>query len=358
MYANKFAQTQYDKDLKELIGTPIDELYTTKDEGESFEQEMQQKGFVENLEQSITTHTGKEFTALLSVIPITYKNHESYIGMTADITKQKKIEEEIREMHKHTRDSIEYASLIQHALIPDNNHFAHFFSDYFANWTPKDIVGGDIYLFEQVDSDSCLLYVIDCTGHGVPGAFVTMLVKAVERQLASIIQNNSFIEVSPAWILSYFNKTIKMLLKQETEDSISNAGFDGGVLYYNKKDKIVKFAGAETPLFYLDTQGNLKTVKGSRHSVGYKKSDPNFEFKEHVIEVEEGMKFYLTTDGYLDQNGGDKDFPFGKKRFGKIIERVNHMKFKDQEKEFIDEILEYQGDQDRNDDVTVVGLKI
>ena len=275
-----------------------------------------------------------------------------------NITEMEKAKQEVDTSNKHTRESIEYASLIQGALIPDNNCFKNYFSDFFTIWQPKDIVGGDIYLFEELrDKDECLLMVIDCTGHGVPGAFVTMLVKAIERQVVAKIENDKNIDVSPAWILSYFNRKMKKLLQQESADSISNAGFDGGILYYNKKDNIIKYSGAETPLFYLE-DGELNIIKGSRHSIGYKKSDVKFEFKEHVIDVKNGMQFYLITDGYLDQNGGEKDFPFGKKRFASLIQENQKSSCVNQEKILLDTLRSYQGNEDRNDDVTLVGFKI
>jgi len=268
-----------------------------------------------------------------------------------------KAKEEVEENHKHTRDSIEYAALIQHALIPSNDLFRNHFSDYLTIWHPKDIVGGDIYLFEELrDENECLLMVIDCTGHGVPGAFVTMLVKAIERQIISNIIFSKE-EVSPSKILSIFNKTMKYLLKQEDESSISNAGFDGGVVYYNKKDKIIKYSGAQTSLFYVE-DGNLKIVKGDRHSIGYKKSNANFEFKEHSIEAKDDMNFYLITDGYVDQNGGEKGFPFGKTRFEGIITNYSRESFADQQEILLNSLAEYQGDEERNDDVTVIGFKI
>jgi len=275
---------------------------------------------------------------------------------TKDIIASKKV---IEEIHKHTRESIEYASLIQHTLIPSNDVFRGYFSDYLTIWHPKDIVGGDVYLFEELrgNKNECLLMVIDCTGHGVPGAFVTMLVKAIERQVIAKINNDSTIDVSAAWILAYFNRTMKKLLRQEDETSISNAGFDGAILYYNKRDKIIKFAGAETTLFYVENN-ELKTIKGDRHSVGYKKSDMNYNFKEYVINAKDGMKFYISTDGYLDQNGGEKGFPFGKKRFSEIISEFHHESFADQQEIFLDSLHEYQKNQDRNDDVTVIGIKI
>ncbi|MEA1917932.1 MAG: PAS domain S-box protein [Campylobacterota bacterium] len=301
-----------------------------------------------------------------------------YYAIRQDITSKKEVEElsenlelkvaertaevelkkqEIESIHKHTRESIEYASLIQGALIPDNKIFRNYFQDYFAIWHPKDTVGGDIYLFEDLrNDDECLLLVIDCTGHGVPGAFVTMLVKAIERQIVAKIKQSDE-DVSPANLLGVFNRSMKNLLKQEHEDSISNAGFDGGILYYNKKDKIVKFAGAETPLFYTQ-DGELKVLKGNRKSVGYKKCEMDYEYKEHIIDVEEGMKFYLTTDGYLDQNGGEKGFCFGKKRFQNIIKEYGDESMADQQEVFLYELDSYEADYERNDDVTLIAFEI
>ena len=280
------------------------------------------------------------------------------IAVFTDITLLEQAKKEVEDINKHIGDSIEYASLIQGALIPDNKIFNDYFSDYFSIWNPKDIVGGDIYLFEALrNDDECLLMVIDCTGHGVPGAFVTMLVKAIERQIVSQIKHEDD-EVSPAKILGIFNKTMKQLLKQEDINSISNAGFDGGIIYYNRMKKIIRFAGAETPLFYV-VDNELKMIKGDRYSVGYKKCDKDYTYKEHTINVEKGMQFYITTDGYLDQNGGNKSFPFGKKRFKQIIEECHADENMSQQKDlFQKELLLYQSDNERNDDITLIGFKI
>jgi len=271
-----------------------------------------------------------------------------------ELSKEK---QKIEDIHKHTRESIEYASLIQSALIPDNNVFRNYFNDYFVIWHPKDTVGGDIYLFEELrHKDECLIMAIDCTGHGVPGAFVTMIVKAIERQIITNIKNSDD-DVSPANILKEFNCDMKSLLKQENDKSISNVGFDGGIIYYNKKDKIIKFAGAQTPLFYIEDE-ELKVIKGNRHSVGYKKSSNDYEFKEHIIKVKKGMKFYITTDGYLDQNGGTKGFPFGKKQFQNIIKKFHSETLADQQEIFLYELDDYKAKEETNDDVTVISFEI
>lgn len=260
---------------------------------------------------------------------------------------------------KQTKDSINYASLIQHSLIPEDKLFRDIFSDHFAIWQPRDIVGGDIYSFDNLRNENeCFIMIIDCTGHGVPGAFVTMLVKAIERQIISEINNNKDLVFSPSDVLSYFNRSIKHLLKQESIDSISNVGFDGGILYFNKSDNILKFAGAETTLFYIDENKEFKTVRGDRHSIGYKKSDANYKFTDHTIKLEKGMQFYITTDGFIDQKGGDKGFSFGKKKFKELIEKYQNETLSKQKEILLDAMQKHQKDRKRTDDVTVLGIKI
>jgi len=197
--------------------------------------------------------------------------------------------------------------------------------------------------------------VIDCTGHGVPGAFVTMLVKAIERQVIGMIKSSND-NVSPAKILSIFNIRMKELLKQDGNPSISNAGFDGQVMYYNKKEKVLKFASARNEIIYYQDD-ELKIIKGDRHSVGYKDSDKNFEFSEHIVDVSKETTLYLCSDGYWDQNGGEKDLPFGKRRLKKMLAEIHKESMADQQEEFIYRFEEYKGESVVSDDITVIGLK-
>ncbi|MDX1295692.1 MAG: SpoIIE family protein phosphatase, partial [Sulfurimonadaceae bacterium] len=273
-----------------------------------------------------------------------------------DITLLEQQREALAELHEKVSDSIEYASLIQHALIPNNGIFERHFSDYMAIWKPRDIVGGDIYLAESISEDEILVMVIDCTGHGVPGAFVTMLVKAVERQIIANAASKDE-RISPAKMLQVFNRSIKHLLQQESDDSVSNAGFDAGILYYNKKERIVRFAGAEIAM-YMFHRSVLTTVKGDRHSIGYKQSDVDYEFTDHELEALEGTQLYVTTDGYIDQNGGLKGFPFGKKRFKGVLEESQSLTMEEQKHNMLEILREYQGDYETNDDITVVGVKL
>jgi len=285
-------------------------------------------------------------------------------GNLTDITEAKIANEivlqqrkELTEINQHTEDSIKYASLIQSALIPTQNDFDVFFKDNFIIWEPKDIVGGDIYLFEHLrNEDECLLMLIDCTGHGVPGAFVTMLVKAIANQITSkIIKNTS--EVSPAEILSFFNRKMKLLLKQQSKSSISNAGFDGSILYFNKKQRVIKYSGAQIPFIAIRDQ-QLELIKGDRHSIGYKTSDANYQFKEHEIVLSKDLIIYLVSDGYQDQNGGAKGYSLGRKKLLNLL-CENHQKPMPEQKQILLNALQnYQGKYSRNDDISVIGLRL
>lgn len=285
------------------------------------------------------------------VVKIEQDGDELLIVTLNDITAQEKAQNYIEE-------SIEYASLIQHSLVPDNEIFRKYMSEYFVIWHPKDVVGGDIYLLEELrHDDEMLLFVIDCTGHGVPGAFVTMLVKAIERQIVGHILNSDHDEpVSPAQLLGVFNRSMKNLLKQESKESISNAGFDGGILYYNRVENRLIYAGAKTPLFVMKN-GVVEVIQGDRHSVGYKRSRGNYSFTDHVVELDVDTTVYLSTDGYMDQQGEESALPFGKKKMIALMNEYAEESLSDQQEVFLDELMEHQGDRVANDDVTMVALK-
>lgn len=359
LYLNTHAEKIFKASLKNLIGKNIDDILSFEGGTSAIDDILEHHGFIQNFETIISLKVDNtNFNALLSISKIKYLGNESLMGTFADITKMKEMENEIRLNHKNTQDSIQYASLIQETFIPENKLFTDYFSEHFTIWEPKDIVGGDIYLFDGLRNENeCLIMIIDCTGHGVAGAFVTMLVKAIERQIILSMKYEIEKKVNPSEILTTFNQNMKNLLKQNSKDSISNAGFDGAVIYYNKKDSIIKFAGAESSLFYIKND-SLTRIKGDRHSIGYKTSDSNYQFKNHTINIEKGMQFYITTDGYMDQNGGEKGFCFGRNRFTALIEKNHTKSFEEQKSILLESLTDYQGQWDRNDDITVLGFKI
>jgi serine phosphatase RsbU (regulator of sigma subunit) len=265
--------------------------------------------------------------------------------------------QEIEVIHNHTKDSIAYASLIQKALMPEESQFQQFFGEHLIVWHPKDVVGGDVYsLIRLRHEDEALLMVIDCTGHGVPGAFVSMLVKAVEQEIMTRIQHSNE-PISPAALLAEFNRTLKRVLKQDEHDSQHNAGFDGAIVYINRAQRLVRYAGANTPLFVCQSD-RVDILKGDRHSIGYHRSKADYVFTDHDIICDDKTRFYLATDGLLDQIGGEQAIMFGKKRFSALLSAISHLAMDDQSASIVSTVSDYRGLETQNDDITVVGFKV
>jgi serine phosphatase RsbU (regulator of sigma subunit) len=276
---------------------------------------------------------------------------------------KKEHESEILAINRNLQDSIGVASLIQSSILPNNKIFDELFDEYFVYYQPKDVVSGDIYLVRKISQYESLVMLIDCTGHGVSGAFITMLVRAIEKDLLDLMHYGKTSidihhKISTAEVLSIFNERIKELLRQNNKESVtkSDFGFDGGVLYVNKKTNIATYSGANMPLFIVQND-KLKMLKPDRHSIGYKKSDINYKFNEYYIDLTNKQTVYLTTDGYIDQLGGEKGFPFARKRFMKIVENNYHKPLDAQKEIFIDEINAYQKDYENVDDRTLIALR-
>ncbi|CAA6824288.1 MAG: Response regulator containing a CheY-like receiver domain and an HD-GYP domain [uncultured Sulfurovum sp.] len=306
----------------------------------------------------------ENFKQLLNLVEQSYHHYEEdknlheknaklasseFQELTKDLKNKVK---EVEKTNDNIKNSIEYASLMQQAILPSSNNLKQFSADYFICWMPKDIVGGDIYLINTLDTDSVLIMVIDGAGHGVSGAFLTMLVKAIEEQIVAKIKDKS-LRPSPALILEYFNLSIKIMLQQNKE-SKSNSGFDGGILYYNKKHNICKYAGAKTPL-YIVNNGKLKIIKSDRKSVGYRRTDISQKYTEHEIIIKKETKLYITTDGMPDQEGNDNS-RFGIERFKKFIVENQNISLSEQYQELQKLFKDFKGHTQQSDDITVVGL--
>jgi serine phosphatase RsbU (regulator of sigma subunit) len=274
---------------------------------------------------------------------------------------KKEHERELNEVNTYLKESINVASIIQSSILPSDDFFEENFYDYFIYYEPKDIVSGDIYLMRNIADKEFIIMVVDCTGHGVSGAFLTMFVKAIAKDLLHFIDkeiNDSKNKISTSHILSIFNRQIKELLKQQDKSSqtYSDFGCDGTVLYINRKENIAKYSGANSPM-YIAKNGKVEVIKANKHSIGYKKSDSDYIFDEKIIDLSQEQTIYITTDGFIDQLGGDKGFSFAKKKFIKLIENNSHKSLKEQKNIFIDTISKYQANYENTDDRTVVALK-
>ncbi len=197
-----------------------------------------------------------------------------------------------------------------------------------------------------------IVAVIDCTGHGVPGAFMTMLASSSLRRITIDEQC-----MDPGKILKRLNSIVKKSLQQDSEHVISDDGLDASICFVDIEKKIMTFAGARLSLSVIQS-GGLTTVKGDRKSIGYRKSELDFEFTNHEIVLENNMLFYLYTDGVTDQLGGAKRIPFGRKRFNHRLLDNRNKSFTEQKEEIITAFNQYKGDNEIQDDVTVIGFKV
>jgi serine phosphatase RsbU (regulator of sigma subunit) len=270
-----------------------------------------------------------------------------------------KIEQKTKKLetiNKHLSDSINVAFTIQNALLPLNDRFEACANDYFLYYEPKDIVSGDIYLVRRVEENKFILILADCTGHGVSGAFITMLVKAIERELLIYIKDNN--HVSTSEVLNIFNSRMKDMLNQKDKDSctLSDVGFDGGVLYIDRDNNFAQYSGANIPLFIYQND-KINIIKPDKFSIGYKRSQFNYKFNEHYLDLTNEQTIYMCSDGILDQLGGQKGFPFAKRRFINSIDKHKDLTLKKQRKMILKDLEEYQKECEQTDDRTLIALK-
>lgn len=262
--------------------------------------------------------------------------------------------EELAKVNQNLQASIECAFLIQEAILPSDKILNAYTKDNFVCWEQKDSVGGDIYFVTELESENeILIMVIDGVGHGVAGAFLTILVKAIETQIISSI-NKGRLEPSPAKVLERFNRTIKSILKQE-KGSKSNTGFDGGILYYNQKTNICKYAGSKTPLYILNDD-ILEVIKGDRVSVGFVRTKMDQVYSEYDVKIKKGTKLYLTTDGVIDQEGKD-NLRFGQQRFQELLLKNRDKTFQAQKELLGQSVNIFKNGCEQSDDITILGIE-
>ncbi len=258
--------------------------------------------------------------------------------------------QELSEINKEVQDSIEYASTIQRSFLTKPATIKERIQESFVIWEPRDQVGGDLYVYEET-SEGILFGVVDCTGHSVPGGFMTMLAGSIIKKLANDVFDN------PAKILGELNIAIKQQLNQEGKDSLSDDGLDMGLCFIHKDETFLRFAGAKTDLIYIKDD-EINIIKSNKQSIGYKRSKYDYEYTNHEIHIDKVESFYLYSDGITDQTGGEKGFPYGNKKFKKLLLSIQNQTMESQQKTIQETLESYQGDDHRRDDVTVIGFKL
>lgn len=275
---------------------------------------------------------------------ITHKNSLLANQNVHIATQKKEIEKKnIRMMH-----SIQYAQRIQRAMLADVSELNQLVDDAFIYFKPKDIVSGDFYWFAKVDQ-KLIIAAIDCTGHGVPGAFMSMLGNSFLNQ---IILNQKI--TSPDKILEALSNEVQFALRQE--ETKNKDGMDMALCTIDLKTKQIEFAGAKNPLIII-RDGVAQRIKGDRKPIG-SNIYPGKSFEKHQIEVNSPTCIYMFSDGYIDQFGGEKGRKFLIKRLHNLLEEIHHKPMIEQREILNSTLKEWMKNEKQIDDILIVGLKI
>ncbi|HIA13075.1 MAG TPA: hypothetical protein EYN69_13555, partial [Flavobacteriales bacterium] len=257
---------------------------------------------------------------------------------------------ELAEKNKEITDSITYAQNIQRAILPSINSIEKGYEDSFVLFNPRDIVSGDFYWYAEQNGKSYLA-ACDCTGHGVPGAFVSMIGNNLLNQI--ILEKN--IE-KPGEILSHLNRGVKFAFTQEGEQEAQD-GMDMVLCVLDKEKGVLEYSGANNPLIFI-RDGELEVLKNDRKPIGG--DTPNdFAYETKIVEVKTNDHFYLFSDGYPDQFGGDKGKKFMMKRYKEMI-LIHHKKTMAEQLEiYRTELRDWIGIvHEQIDDILVIGVKL
>ena len=257
---------------------------------------------------------------------------------------------EIEEKHSEITKSINYAQRIQNAILPPIETIQIAFPESFILFKPKDIVSGDFYWFYET-ATGYLIAAADCTGHGVPGAFMNMI--GSEKLNEAVLKSHN-----PDEMLHFLNHGIKTSLRQTENDQSTKDGMDIALCFLNKQKNTLTYSGANRPLWIIKKNSKAITeIKATKESIGgYTKDDQVFE--KHVIQLEQGDVFYLFSDGYADQFGGILDKKITTKRLKEILVDVTQKPMNEQKTYLEDFINNWKAEKEQIDDILVMGIKI
>lgn len=263
-----------------------------------------------------------------------------------EINTQKK---ELEEKNKNITDSINYAKFIQDAILPSEDVMIKTFVDSFVFYKPKDIVSGDFYWMRQKDN-KLLFAVVDCTGHGVPGAFVSIIGNnGLDRAV------NEFNLTKPSDILGKLNELVEESFSQQTHTSQIKDGMDIALCCYNVDTRILEFAGANNPLYYFE-DGRFIEIKGDSQPIG--SFDKRHEFTNHTIPLTGTTNLYIFSDGYADQFGGQAKKKLKLKQFKQLISSIQVDTMKVQKNKLDTFFTNWIEDMEQVDDICIVGVKL
>jgi serine phosphatase RsbU (regulator of sigma subunit) len=277
------------------------------------------------------------------------KLEQAYEELNSTLDQVKIQKEEIEEKNLKIEDSIHYAKRIQTAILPTPELIIQALPKHFIFYRPRDIVSGDFYWMAELDH-MVFIAAVDCTGHGVPGAFMSVVGYNILNQIV-----NEMRVMEPDSILFELDRRIRQALNQH-DKSDSKDGMDISLAAYNKKEKVVKFAGANNPLYHL-RKGEVMIYKGDKYPIGGNQYEDKF-FHCESITVQKGDRLYLFSDGIIDQFGGPQRRKYTPKRLIDFITAHQKNGIQQQEKLFEQEFQAWMEGYSQLDDVMLIGFEI
>ncbi|MFL5762453.1 MAG: two-component regulator propeller domain-containing protein [Bacteroidia bacterium] len=257
----------------------------------------------------------------------------------------------LEEKNKDITDSITYAKRIQEALLPSKESFFACFPNSFIYFKPREIVSGDFYWFTE--TETCyVIAVVDCTGHGIPGAFMSIIGSTI---LSDIVIDKKI--TAPNEILNQLNLNIVRMLKQDEEGSSSRDGMDVSICTIDKQRKKMVYSAASRPLYYV-RNGVLNEMKLKNHSIGGSYEEYKKIYAAIEIDIEGGETFYLFSDGFADQFDQTDQVKFSSKRLKKMFLDVSPLPPGEQRKMIDTTFNAWKGSRSQLDDVTIIGFRI
>ncbi len=256
----------------------------------------------------------------------------------------------ITQKKQEIEHSIQYAKGIQNALLPSITEIKNVFPEGFIYYLPKDVVSGDFYWFHKL-GDHFYLIAADCTGHGVPGALMSIV--SMDKITQAIFEKKI---TEPRDILQFLNVEIKNSLKQHDDQTKQRDGLDLALIRVNIKTNSLDFAAANRPL-YIVSDDKLQEYKSDKVAIAGFTPDDHV-FKQTNIQLKKGDRLYLSTDGFADQFGGEQSKKFMTKNFKALLESLPSGDMNEQEKQLINSHLTWKGVYEQVDDILVIGIKI
>ena len=276
---------------------------------------------------------------------------ESVLMVSHDITERKRTENEVRTNNKKITESINYAKRIQTAILPDNQIINKVFPDSFIFYKPRDVVSGDFPWFIQKEDD-IYIAAVDCTGHGVPGALISLIGYFI---LNDVINNEEALDTGQ--ILDNLNNGVTKTLRQDDPNATTRDGMDIALVRVNYKKNFFEYSGANRPL-YVEKDGELIQVKGNKFPIGGGNYRTRTSFTSHRMDITKQEAIYFFSDGYPDQFGGEHNKKFGNQKIRALITENQGNSMEKMGEIFSKEFDAWKGDRKQTDDVLMIGLKL